>query len=291
MSERTEAADGDGGPERPEATSGHHHRVRNGAIVLLGVVVVAVGVFVGAYLLRSTPDARSVDDAVEEFRKQTTVAPDASFSQPDPGVYEAVGSGEESISVPPATQVDGDTMPITVRLLPEGCWRWRIDYNSAHWHEYEFCPEGTGLIMASQRNSTSWDLGVQTLTNLSITECDPPAPILVAGSEPGDEVQHRCVSSNSATGGESPVVGPSTMVGEETLTIGGEEVATIHQRRTTTMSGAQSGDLLEDWWLERETGLPVRVERSYEITTDSAVGEIVYREDGEWQLRSMTPST
>ena len=216
-----------------------------GAALLLGAAFV-----VGSFIFRDRPTERSVDDAVEAFRASTTVVEPTSFAQPDPGVYEAVGAGGEAISTPPMEQTDSDTMPVTVAPTKDGCWTWRIDYNSAHWHEYDFCPEGDGLILEGQRNFQSWDLGVDTITNMSTTTCDPPAAILVAGAEPGDAEQHRCTGVNTAAPGDSLAEGPSTMIGVETLVIGGEEVEAVHQRRATTMTGAQRGTIDEDWWLE-----------------------------------------
>lgn len=277
----TEAAD-------PTRGSGHH-RVRwvllgVGAALLLGAAFV-----VGSFIFRDRPTQRSVDDAVEAFRDSTSVAEPTSFAQPEPGVYEAVGAGGEEISTPPMQQADSDTMPVTVAPTQDGCWSWRIDYNSAHWHEYDFCPEGDGLILEGQRNSQSWDLGVDTITNLSTTTCDPPAAILVAGAEPGDAELHRCTGVNTAAPGDSLAEGPSTMIGVETLVIGNEEVDAVHQRRTTTMTGAQRGTIDEDWWLEPTTGLPLRVDRDYDLRTDSVIGEIGYTESGSWQLASLVP--
>ena len=143
------------GVEHQEHPHPEHHRVRKALIALVAVVGVAAVFLVGSFTFRDHPKARSVDDAVEAFRTGTTVPRTTSFRQPAPGVYQAAGSGKESISKPPLEQADGATIPITVRLLEEGCWRWRIDYNTAHWHEYEFCPKGQGLIQTSQRNFQS----------------------------------------------------------------------------------------------------------------------------------------
>jgi hypothetical protein len=35
--------------------------------------------------------------------------------------------------------------------------------------------------------------------------------------------------------------------------------------------------------------LLVRMERRINLRTDSPVGEVTYKEDGEWQLASLTP--
>lgn len=259
-------------------------------VIAVGLLaLVGAGFVVGSFLLRDRPTERAVDDAVQAFRSSTSVDAATSFDMPEPGVYEAVGSGSEQISTPPMEQVDGDTMPVTVVHAGKGCWTWRIDYNSAHWHEYDFCPEGEGLILESQRNFQSWDLGVESITNESTTTCDPPAAILVAGAQPGDTEQHRCTGVNTAAAGESTTEGPSTMVGAETLVIGGERVRAVRQRRTTTMTGAQRGTIEEEWWLEPRTGLPLRVDRDYDLRTDSVIGEIRYSEKGSWQLASLDP--
>lgn len=266
-----------------------HHRLRIAAVALGLALVVAAGVVVGAFVFRDRPTERSVDDAVAAFRSSTTAMQAASFVVPEPGVYEAIGHGGEQISTPPMEQADSETMPVTVVPTQDGCWTWRIDYNSAHWHEYDFCPQGDGLTLEGQRNFQSWDLGVESITNLSTTTCDPPAAILVAGAEPGDEQQHRCTGVNTAAEGDSVAEGPSTMIGTETLEIAGQEVEAVHQRRVTTMTGAQRGTLTEDWWLEPRTGLPLRVDRDYELRTDSVIGEIGYSENGSWTLASLEP--
>lgn len=272
----------------PTPTTRHHPlRLAVGAVGV--VVVVGAGIVVGAFVFRDRPTERSVDDAVAAFRSSTTAAEATSFVVPEPGVYEAVGTGGERISTPPMEQADSETMPVTVVPTQGGCWTWRIDYNSAHWHEYDFCPQGDGLILEGQRNFQSWDLGVESVTNLSTTTCDPPAAILVAGAEPGDAEQHRCTGVNTAAEGDSVAEGPSTMIGTESLDIGGDEVEAVHQRRATTMTGAQRGTITEDWWLEPRTGLPLRVDRVYDLRTDSVIGEIGYTESGSWQLTSLEP--
>jgi hypothetical protein len=275
-------------PTSPTETD-RHHRVRTVLLVAGAVLLLGAAFVVGSFIFRDQPTERSVDDAVDAFRSSSTAVEPNSFAQPDAGVYEAVGTGGEAISAPPMEQIDSRTMPVTVTPSTDGCWTWRIDYNSAHWHEYDFCPEGTGLILEGQRNSQSWDLGVDTITNLSTTTCDPPAAILVAGAEPGDAVQHRCAGVNTAAPGDSLAAGPSTMVGRETLVIGGDEVDAVHQRRETTMTGAQRGTIDEDWWLDPTTGLPLRVDRDYDLRTDSVIGEIGYTETGSWQLTSLEP--
>jgi len=46
--------------------------------------------------------------------------------------------------VPPDIIHDSAVMPVAVSYRPKGCWRWHIDYNAAHWHEYSIVEQVTG---------------------------------------------------------------------------------------------------------------------------------------------------
>jgi len=263
--------------------------------VVLGIVVVVVvfgGVTVGRYVFRSRPGAQSVDAAVDRFRASgpTDTSP-ATFVRPAAGVYQAAGEGEEHISTPPNSQHDGATMPVSVTYLADGCWTWHLDYNVAHWHEFDFCPQGDQLLLVAQRNFQSWDFGVMKVDNTGTYTCAPPAPIVVTDPVPGAVFEHHCTGDNTAAPGPSTSEGPATVVGLETLSVGGADVATIHQTRSQVMSGTQQGDIQEEWWYAADTGLPVRAERHYRLDTGSVLGTITYTESGSWQLTSMEPRT
>lgn len=261
-------------------------------VAIGSILLVALLVLGGAYLFRSHPKAKSVDSAVRQYRRSGGgVAPTPGFAVPAAGVYRAAGHGGESISMPPNSQDDGAVMPITVTLLPGGCWRWRIDYNTAHWHELDFCPKGKELLLVAQRNFQAWDLGATTITNTGSYTCDPPSPIVVERPVPNQRFTHSCVGDNTAAPGRSVSAGPSTIVGSQTLRVDGTQVATIHQRRRQRMTGPQQGTLTEDWWFDARTGLPIRSERHYSLSTTSPVGTIRYREHGAWQLTTLTPRT
>jgi uncharacterized membrane protein len=275
----------------------HHSRPRRIAYALTGsvlvVLIAVVAVVGGAYVFRSHPRAKTVSAAVDQYRKSAghiAVVPVA-FERPAPGVYSATGHGDESISAPKDSQHDGAVMPITVTTLTNGCWRWRIDYNTAHWHAYDYCPKNQDLLLVGQQNFQAWDLGMTTITNTGTYTCNPPRPIVTEDPKPGATVTHTCIGNNTAAPGRSVTTGPATVVGLETLRIGGVAVAAIHETRTQTMRGPQTGEIVEQWWFERTTGLPLRCERSYRINTASPIGKIAYREDGTWQLSTLIPHT
>jgi hypothetical protein len=277
----------------PAPPKPRHHWLRIALLTVVGLVILAGGYTVLRYAFRSHPGAKSIDAAVDDLRASSSLdtSNPTGFVRPAPGIYTAAGEGSEHISSPPNSQDDGALMPITVRYLPDGCWNWHIDYNSAHWHEFDYCPKGTELLLVAQRNFQSWDFGAMKVDNLGPYTCDPPAPIVVEDPQPGQTFEHHCTGENSAAPGPSTSAGPSTIVGTETLDIGGVQVPAIHQTRAQQMTGAQVGDVTEDWWFAADNGLPLRAKRRYKLDTQSVIGRITYTEQGSWQLTSLEPRT
>lgn len=277
----------------PPAQRRRHHPFRLAGAGLAVVVLAALAISVGRYVFRSHPAPKSVDAAVEDLRAQGTTPETGavSFARPAMGVYTATGEGRESLTPPPNSQDDGATMPITVRYLTDGCWNWHIDYNVAHWHEYDFCPQGTELLLVGQRNYQAWDYGAMKVSNVGEYTCEPPAPIVVEDPKPGQVFQHSCSGGNSAAPGPSLTQGPSTVLGPEVVNIGGTDVPAIRQHRVQQMTGTQNGVVTEEWWFAADTGLPLRCDRTYDIKSGSVIGDITYHEEGSWQLASLEPRT
>ncbi len=269
----------------------HHHRVRIVLLAAATIVLLAFAYPTVRYTLRSHPKAKSISSAIKQFRDKTSIPQSASnsFLRPAAGVYRAVGQGGEKIAFPPNSQSDGAVLPITVRDLANGCWNWRIDYNTAHWHEYTFCPKDAQLLLVSQQNFQSWDFGMTHITNLGEFTCTPARPIVEQQPQAGKTYMHYCTGKNSAVAGASITDGPATFVGVTTLNIGGTPVRAIHQDRVQSLSGSQRGEIHEDWWFATDTGLPLRAERHYTVTSDSPLGTINYTENGSWQLSSIRP--
>jgi len=229
--------------EAPPPPGRHRHHwvlLTMGAVGVIVLLVLAVPYVL--YVRRSHPGARSVNSAVQRYRATTSTAAGAGdLVGPRPGVYQAEGSGTEHISFPPNSQKDGAVMPITVTALPGGCWRWHIDYNTAHWHEYDFCAQGGSLLLVAQRNYQRWDFGALKVTNLGSYTCSPPAPVMANGAGAGTRFEHHCTGTNTAVAGKSIVDGPVTLAGTVTLDIGGQKVEAVRQTRVEHLSGAQKG--------------------------------------------------
>jgi len=266
------------------------HRVRTALIIATGLLVVILAIATGSYLFRPQPGARSVSSAVRAFAATTTTLPDPkAFALPPAGVYQASGSGFERIALPSDTIHDSVVMPVSVSYLPSGCWRWRLDFNTAHWHEYDFCPADGRLLLQSQRNSLTLDFGFASVSNLAQFTCDPPSPIVVESPRAGEEFPFRCTGSNSDVAGTSTVTGLVKVVGLRVLRVGARSVQSIEMSRRQTIAGGQSGTLSETWWFATTSGMPLAEVRDYHLTTSSPIGNIAYVETGSWHLASMVP--
>lgn len=296
---------GERGPEQPpdrggppaeagaaENSTHRHHWIRTPLLTVLALVVVIAAVLFGSYALRGHPGPKSLGASTRQFRSTTTTSPTVrSFELPAAGVYQVTGQGTERISKPPNSQTDGPIMPVGITYLADGCWRWRIDYNTASWHEYDFCPQGGQLLLVAQSNYQSWDLGLTSVTNLGQYACNPPSPIVVQAPVRGQTFVQRCTGTNTAVSGPSVAAGTVTVVGVQTLRIGGTPVRAVEMNRHQTISGAQHGILDESWWFATSTGLPLKTVRNYRLVTSSVIGDITYSDSGSWQLDSLTPHT
>jgi len=277
-------------PSRPRA-----HRRRRWVLLGIGVVaVVVLSTFAFGFVryeLRSHPGAKSVGSAVHAFHSGPDVTANGSpYAQPAAGVYTLGGQGHEQISFPPNTQNDGAVMPATVQYLSSGCWRWHIDYNVAHWEEFDFCPTAAGLGQPVNRNSQSWDFGALKISNQATLTCPSTTVVLPPDPRAGTTLHWSCPEVNTVAGsGRSTTT--ATIVGTGTLQIGGTAVTAVHEQQKTTVTGAQKGAVTEDWWFSTSTGLPLQVQRHIVIHTNSPLGAITYTENGSWTMSSLTPRT
>jgi hypothetical protein len=254
------------------------------------VLVVVVAVFASSYLLRSHPGAKTVNQAVKEFRRTAASAVTGSSSAlPTEGVYEMTGAGEEKISFPPNSQADGATMPVSVQLLGGACFRWRVDYNEAYWQDEDMCRDGSDLVIRGFRNDQRWDFGTVKIDNTAQFTCDQPEHFRFADPV-GSSTTGRCSGGNTAVGGTTVIVSRQEVVERTSLLVGSEHVDTVHIREHDHSTGAQTGDQDTDWWFDLRTGLPVRVDRNYRLDSPSPIGTVTYTEQGHGQLREMKPT-
>jgi hypothetical protein len=260
--------------------------IGGGLVVLLLGVIVLLSMFV----FRDNPGARSVDDALDEFRTTGgTTQPGASIRRPPAGVYSADATGKASISFPPASQNYGAVLPITVTHEGDNCWNTEVDFNTAFRQTWHYCIENGNLTENGNFTTTRWDLGVATITNATTFECDPPGTIIRTGETAGQVSDYTCTGRSDSVDGPTTSDAKIESLGPETLTIGGVPVSTFHYTEVDTLTGSQRGTTKVDYWYSTDEFLLVHMARDIDIRTNSPVGDISYRETGDWQLASMVP--
>lgn len=259
---------------------------------LAAVAVIAAVVIALLFVVREDPGAKSVTQAVEEFRTgEGQSHGGAGPARPAAGVYAAMGDGRAELSFPPLSQRDGPEIPLTVQHDADGCWIVKVDYNEAHWQNWQYCRDESGrMFERGGQTYQRWDLGATKIENTSTFVCDPPSLVIDPAAQPAASWPQSCTGTNTQTQGTTTSAGNSTFIGVEPITIGNGVVSALHYRQQSTISGSQTGEQTVDTWFTADSGLPVRVERTARIDSSSPVGSITYTEDGRWQLQSLDPA-
>lgn len=280
----------------PPATGWRRWRKTILAFVVAAVVlggVVAMLLFGG-----EKPRDVSTGDALDRYRSGSVPATEvpttlaaSGFHVPAAGVYQYRGSGTEDTSFPPLQEQQGPDMPATVTHEPGECWSLRIDYNTHHWQDWTWCASDAGVVNTLGHSFARRDFVSFQVDNLATFTCTPPVEWLWAGMQPGEHRDGSCTGTSTVVAGETTSAGRITYVGDEDITVGDQTVRARHLRYERTLSGGQVGPENQDFWVEPDTGLPYRNERSLTVETDTPFGRITYTEQAEFQLQSLTPAS
>jgi hypothetical protein len=252
---------------------------------------VSLVVLVGAVLFlgREEVTDRTTDEVLEQLREQGEVTTPPSAVGPDAGVYPGVGEGNEYVGFSPLDEPFGPSVPVTVTYTDDACWTYRVELNSHHSRSWELCTGEDALAQRVGDTVTARVFPGIDFENTSTFVCDPPAQVLRWGAEPGDAAEATCLGTATGLDGETEFAGSSTVVGPETLDIEGAQVQVVRVRREATLTGAQNGTETIEWWIEPETGLPLRIEFDTAVATDTPFGPIDYRDVGSVELTSLAP--
>lgn len=273
----------------------HRHRRRRIVVaVILAVVVVGVGVFV-VFWNRETARPVKVSEAIKKYHSSTTggvttTTGAAASARPQAGVYEYTGSGTDHISTPSKTQEEGPQIPATVTLGSDGCWVFRVDYNSSHWQTWNYCSRDGQLVEMGGQSYQHWDFVAFNVDTTTTFTCDPPSITIKATMKVGDSWNQSCSGTSTSISGEAVSSGRYTYLGAEKLDVGGRSVATYHFRQQRTLSGSQTGSQESELWFAHN-GLPIKNERKISVDSSSIIGTITYTENATFSLASLIPHT
>jgi hypothetical protein len=266
--------------------------VRHSRFAVAGVVfVLAAGLAVIWRLEHRGPGRASVGDAISRFRTSSTMATSARSWEPRPGVYVYSGTGDESLSFLNTRQTQGPTEPGTVTRQPNGCWQFRIDYNSFHHQMWERCSTRTKLVESGGTADQRFDFVAFKTGEHSYTACTPPFVVADLAANPGTFTPVHCTGRSDTTKAMFAQNGTATYVGRDTVTVGGLDVPALHAREDLHLNGGQTGDVHIDIWFAASDGLPLK--EAHSISVDSPapapINHVNYSEQGTWQLTSMIP--
>jgi hypothetical protein len=257
------------------------------------VLLVPVIVLLSMFVFRANPGARSFDDALEAFRNgdfSAVEALGAVVARPPYGVYQADASGKASISFPPTSQNYGASAPVTVTYQGDNCWTTTVDFNTAFQQRWSYCIDNSVITEHRNATSTAWDLGATVITNVSEFVCTPPGQIIMTGEQRDQTSTYACEGTSDTIAGITKSDVTFQSLGTASLQIESTQVPTFHYRETDILTGPQRGTTAIDYWYSVQDMLLVRMERHIDLRTESPVGDITYKEDGEWQLSSLTPA-
>ena len=234
--------------------------MRRSGLVGLGLVLVvsAAGVGFAWRWFERGPGRPSVSAAIGRFRTSTTVGTATNTSTPRPGVYLYKGAGSGSLSFLATRQEQGPIEPGTVVVRPNGCWEFRIDFNSFHDQTWERCRTNSKLVESGGRTDQRFDFVTFKMSEHSTVTCDPPIVAADANDKPGTTSRVHCTGRSQTTKTTFAQTGVSTFVGREAVLVGGVSIPGLHTREDMLLSGGQTGVVRVDIWFAASDGLPLK---------------------------------
>jgi hypothetical protein len=143
---------------------------------------------------------------------------------------------------------------------------------------WTFCIDGGRWVMTKQDERHTF-FGVTEATTYVCSD----APFRTPGDRPGSRYSVKCTTS-SVTEREKQWV-----VGREPVQVGAKRVPAVHVRQTSTFRGDTGGASTYDIWLDRESGVPVRLVMTSRTSNSSPIGTVHYEEDVTLRLTSLVP--
>jgi hypothetical protein len=272
--------------------------MRRVTIIVGAVVVVAAAV--GAFVLwprGATPVAH--DDAVEQFRSQsTTTDPDADAgsdrSTPAAGAYRYAAEGDETVKfavLPAETRTLAESVSgVVVDVATPGsasgrCFELTMHLFAEHVEHTVICADDSSVSLGGHTKEQT----IGALSPVATLSC-AKGVLLDPSEDATTPVSHPLECSMTVDGGPAAITvdlaGTSTQSAPTNRQVGGESVEAVPVELTFTASGGLTGTWVERWWLSTEDWLPVEMERALDLQ-----GPASFVERSSFVLEDLVPTT
>jgi hypothetical protein len=218
-----------------------------------------------------------VEEAIAAFRERGT-AGDGGRSPIPTGVYVYDTEGLESTdALGGATHRYPAISTLSVTPAPCGV-RMRWDVLEGRATTWTLCVGREGWVQRSrEERHTFFGIADDAAYACRGTALRP------RGDRPGTTFAVSCATDSATERGRGRVIG------REVLDVGGGEIESVHVRTATSFRGETTGNATFDFWLARDTGLPVRITMVSTTTNRTLIGDVHYEEDVSLALRSLKP--
>lgn len=254
------------------------------ALVLL-LVIAAVAFGVRTLGARDETDAVDSKDAAELIKDEDGGSSEDvdPGDRPKAGTYTYTGSGTERVSALGGSEhVFPKEISIVVELddAEDSCeWTANVVYVKQHIEKRDYCTKDGVMIDRGFTREIEFFNQLQETT----FECGDDAERLRTDSQEGDTWTWTCTNGTASKSEYT-----ATFLGEETLTVGGEQVDTWHSKVTSKQTGETVGSDTSEFWLD-ETGLIVKFTANLKVDTESVLGKTTFQEQLSYALTSLVP--
>ena len=199
-------------------------------------------------------------------------------ARPAEGVYRYAADGGESVSLAGGSRRYPDEVYAIVRHTACG-FVIEVQVLEEHLDRTELCHDGTTISLVREFKEISF-FGQ---TDSGDIACHPAMPLVQWGAAPAPARPWDCRAGSIHTTG---TVG---LVHTRPVDVGGRAVDGARVEWRWTASGRSEGGGVHTWTFGAD-GLPLRIERVNDNTSDSALGRVRYEESATFVLASLEPT-
>ena len=205
----------------------------------------------------------------------------AAYSDLEPGVYVYATDGYEETDALSGQRHDYPSQTTITASRHECGYRFRWQPLEERWDQSDTCRNAKGIVL--ERFAIYHEFFHRGATE--DFALDDNAVVLPNDPVAGDDWRWQGTSNDSA------IDTLTTVIGFETIDVGGRRVRTVHLRYETAMSGANAGTQIQDRWHTFDTGLLIRLINAVDAKVEVPFGGTAnYKERYRIDLTSLSPA-